>query len=159
MPIKKKRCQICRRWFTPDPRTPHQVCCANPECRRQHKAAMNKKWRLANPDYDKSRAAKKRIWAGELDYWSRYRHTHPIYVAADNKRRHKAHLTHKSAANQAVMRKIAVGRLESLRNNCTDSAANQAVIARRLDVIVEYLFPNESAANPMGTDMRPPRGP
>ena len=159
MPIKKKRCLICRRWFTPDPRTSHQVCCTDPECRRQHKAAMDKQWRQANPDYDKSRAVKKRVWARGLDYWRRYRRTHPIYATADNKRRHKAHLARKSAANQVVIRKIAVEKLASLREIGLDSAANQVVIARRVEVIVDYLFPEEVAANPKGTDLWLPRGP
>ena len=159
MPIKKKRCLICHCWFTPDPRTSHQVCCTDPKCRRQHKAAMDKRWRQANPDYDKSRAGKKRTWSRELDYWRRYRRAHPAYAAADNKRRHKAHLVRKSAANQAVIRKIAVERLASLRETGLDSAANQVVIARRVEVIVDYLFPEEVAANPKGTDLWLPCGP
>ncbi len=159
MPIKKKRCQVCHHWFTPDPRTSHQVCCDKPECRKRYKAAANKKWRLNNPDYDKSRVAKKCAWARRRDYWRDYRRTHPAYAAADNKRRHKAHLAHKFAANQVLMRRTAVGRLESLRNISPDSAANQDVIARRVDVIVDYLFPKEAAANPKGTDLRQAREP
>ncbi len=159
MPTKKKRCQVCRQWFTPDPRTSHQVCCDKPECRKQYKTAANKKWRLNNPGYDKSRAAKKCAWARRRGYWRGYRRTHPAYATADNKRRHKAHLAHKSAANQAMMRTIAVGRLESLRDISPDSAANQDVIARRVEVIVDYLFPKGAAANPKGTDFGLPREP
>ena len=159
MPIKKKRCQVCRRWFVPDPRTSHQVCCTSPECRRQHKAARNKKWRLANPDYDKSRAAKKRIWARVRGYWRHYRQTHPVYAAADNKRRCKACKTHKFSANQAVIAKIAVEKLASIRDSIQNPSANQALIARRVDGIVDYLFLKEASANRKGKDFVVPRGP
>jgi hypothetical protein len=159
MPIKKKRCQVCRRWFIPDPRTSHQVCCDKPECRKRRKAAANKKWRLDNPRYDKSRAGKKRAWARGRDYWRNYRRTHPNYAARDNKRRSKARRSRKCAANQAMRRKIAVGKLESLRNITPDSAANQDVIARRMEVLVEYLFPQERAANQIHTDSGPASGP
>lgn len=159
MPIKKKRCQFCRTWFPPDPRTEHQISCDDPLCRQQRKAAANKAWRLRNPNYDKSRAGKKRAWARERGYYPDYRRTHPDYAARDNKRRRKAHRAHKCAANQDTRRKIAVGKLESLRHIPPDSAANQDAIARRVEVLVDYLFPDCAAANRNSTDCGPASGP
>ena len=159
MPIKKKRCQVCRCRFIPDPRTPQQVCCDTPDCRKQRKAASNRAWRQRNPGYDKSRASKKRAWARGCGYWPNYRQEHPIYTAADNKRRHKAHKARKCAANQATRRKIAVERLDSLCNIAPDSAANQAMIARRVEVIVDYLFPKGRAATRSHIDSGPASGP
>jgi len=156
MPIIRKRCEFCHSWFTCDPRTPHQICCSKPECRKQRKAVADKRWRLNNPTYDKSRARKKRDWAQKRDYWRHYRQTHPDYVAADNKRRHKTHKARKSAANQDARRKIAVGKLAGTRDFAPNSAANQVAIARRVDILVEYLFPNEPAANPNATYLMPP---
>jgi len=159
MPTKKKRCKFCRSWFTPDPRTEHQICCDNPQCRKQRKAENNRSWRLRNPGYDKSRAGKKRAWARARVYWCKYRQEHPAYAAADNKRRSKAHKARRCAANQATRRKIAVEKLDSLNNSATDYAANQAMIARRVEVIVNYLFPEGPAANRNHTDFKPASGP
>ena len=159
MPIKKKRCQFCRNWFPPDPRTEHQITCTDPLCRKQRKAAANKAWRLRNPGYDKSRADKKSAWARERVYYPNYRRAHPDYAARDNKRRRKAHKARKCAANQATRREIAVGRLESLCTISPDFAANQDAIARRVEVLADYLFPEERAANRNSTDCGPASGP
>jgi hypothetical protein len=159
MPITKKRCEFCHDWFTPDARTKHQVSCNKPECRRLRKQAANQRWRRNNSSYDKSRAAKKRAWAKKRNYWHHYRETRPAYAAADNKRRHKDHKALKSAANQDARREIAVGKLADTRVFAPDSAANQDAIARRVDILVEYLFLNVPAANPNDTDQSLSGGP
>jgi len=155
MTIKKKRCQVCRSWFSPDPRTEHQICCDKSECRKQHKIAANKKWRLDNPDYDKSRAGKKRTWARARGYWGHYRRTHPRYAAADNKRRCTAYKKRKFSANQDMRRKIAVEKLKSLHDIPLNLSANQDVIARRVNSMFDYLLRKEFSANRNDTDMPP----
>ncbi|MBI4801026.1 MAG: hypothetical protein HY796_00720 [Elusimicrobia bacterium] len=159
MTIKKKRCRFCRNWFPHDPRTERQICCEKPECRKQRKITANRRWRLNNPDYDKSRAGKKRIWARGRGYWRYYRQTHPAYVAADNKRRRKAYKNHKFSANQDAIAKIALEKLASIRDIIPNPSANQDMIARRGDVIVDYLFLKESSANRNATDLSLPSGP
>lgn len=159
MPIKKKRCQFCHCWFTPNPRAPHQICCGSSQCREQRKSAADKNWRQNNYGYDKSRAGKKRAWAYEADYWRIYRHNHPDYVIRDNRRRRRTHKAVKNAANQDAVHKIAVEKLASIRAMPTVFAANQDAVARRVDLIVDYLVLKEPAANPNDTDSRVPRGP
>jgi hypothetical protein len=155
MPIKKKRCKFCCSWFTPNPRTSHQVCCDNPDCRKQRKAAANRDWRLRNPGYDKTRAGKKRAWARARGYWRNNRRIHQDYAAKDIKRRCRAYKARKFSANQAMIRKTAVERLNSLRNIGANPSANQDVISRRVDVIVDYLFSKESSANRNHIDCGP----
>ena len=159
MPIKRKRCKFCRNWFTCNPRTEHQICCEKPECREQRKIAAKRLWWRNNPDYDKSRADKKLKWARRRDYWRYYRQTHPAYAAADNKRRRKAYKNQKFSANQDAITKIAVGKLESIRDIIPNPSANQDMIARRVDIIVDYLFLKEPSANQNGTDLSLPSGP
>lgn len=159
MPIKKTRCKFCLSWFNPDPRTPEQSCCDKLKCRKRRKAALNKNWRRRHPGYDKRRADKKCAWAGARDYWRNYRRTHPGYVAKDNERRCKAYKARKFSANQALRRKIAVEKLDSLQEIPLNPSANQALIARRVDVIADYLFPKEPSANRNDTDCRPASGP
>ena len=159
MPIKWKRCKFCRTWFTCNPRTEPQICCEKPECREHRKIAAKRLWWRNNPDYDKSRAGKKLKWARGRDYWRYYRRTHPAYAAADNKRRRKAYKNQKFSANQDAITKIAVGKLESIRDIIPNPSANQDMIARRVDIIVDYLFLKEPSANQNGTDLSLPSGP
>jgi hypothetical protein len=159
MPIPKKRCKFCHAWFTPDARTEHQICCGRPECRKQRKKAANKHWRLKNPTYDKARAGKKRAWARSCGYWPNYRLTHTDYTARDNKRRCKTYKAQKISANQDARRKIAVGRLANTREIATNPSANQDAIARRVDIIAEYLSLSVPSANLNGTDLSGSGGP
>ena len=159
MPIKKKRCRFCRRWFTPNPRAPHQICCGSSQCRELRKSAADRSWRQNNSGYDKSRAGKKRVWASGKGYWRTYRRNHPDYVIRDNRRRRRAHKSGKNAANQDAVHKIAVEKLASIRAMPPVFAANQDAVARRVDLIVDYLILKEPAANPNGTDNRGVCGP
>jgi len=139
-PVKKKRCIICRHWFRPDPRTRHQVCCGNPQCRRRRKSATNRRWRDRNAGYERTRNSKKRAWARGCDYWRRYRLARPEYTATDNRRRRLALSRQHSSARQAMMREIAVERLESIGKMSAPGSARQDLIARRVEVIEDYLF-------------------
>lgn len=159
MPIPKKRCKFCHAWFTPDARTAHQVCCDKPECRRQRKRAANINWRLKNPAYEKTRAGKRRAWARSNAYWQQYRQAHPAYTAADIKRRCRAYKEQKISANQDARHEIAVERLASTREIVSNPSANQDAIARRVDIIAEYLSLCAPSANANGTDLGQAGGP
>ena len=159
MPTKKKRCIICHKWFLPDPRTSKQICCDNPKCRKQFKAATNRRWLKLNPHYEKTRNSKKRTWEKNGEYHRRYRLEHPTYVEADNRRRSKARKNTKMSARQASIREIAVEKLKSTLNNAPDLSARQALMDRRMDIIIEYLFPKEIAARQAPTDLPQSGGP
>jgi hypothetical protein len=154
MKIVKKRCEICRKWFMPDPRTYKiQKCCS--KCRKKRKAQTDKIWRENNPGYDKYRKDKKREWARAYpDYWRKYRAEHPVYVEENNKRRSSRHKKAKNAANQVTISKIFVDELKSIRENRPDSAANQVTIDRRVDDLFELLIWKDSAANQADIDWR-----
>ena len=149
--MKKKRCEICHQWFSPHPRAPHQRCCSKPACQKKRKARAKKTWWLKNPDYGKSRNPKIRTWAREHpNYWCKYRKKHPDYVRKERQRRRSAHKRAKNAAKQDAVRKIAVEKLESIRDLEPISAAKQDPVQRRVDGILNYLFWKESAAKQDG---------
>lgn len=152
MPIPKKRCKFCHAWFTPDARTAHQVSCGKPECRRQRKKAANLSWRQKNPTYEKTRAAKLRVWARRRGYWRWYRESHPAYAAEDSKRRCRAYKASKFSAKQDTRRQIAVERLASTREIVANPSAKQDAISRRVDIIADYLFFSAPSAKPNDTD-------
>lgn len=145
--MKKKRCEICHKWFTPHPRAPHQSCCSNPACQKKRKAKAKKNWWSENPDYGKSRKPKIRSWAKEYpDYWRKYRKEHPDYVARDNRRRCSSYKRGKFSAKQDAVHKISVEKLESIRDLEPVSSAKQDAVHRRVDSILNYLFWKESSA-------------
>jgi len=154
MKIVKKRCEICHKWFLPDPRTYRtQRCCSNSECRKKRKAKTDKNWRDNNPGYDKSRKEKKRKWAKAYpDYWQKYRKEHPDYVKKDNKRRSNRYKKEKISANQVMIREKSVEKLKSIQKIKPYSSANQVVIHRRVEGILEYLIWKESSANQVNMD-------
>jgi len=159
MPIKKKRCIICHKWFLPNSRTSEQICCDEPKCRKQFKAETNKRWRKLNSYYEKTRNSKKRTWEKNGEYHRRYRRAHPAYVKADNLRRSKVRKNTKMSARQASIREIVVEKLKSTMNNAPDLSARQVLIDRRVDIIIEYLFPKEIAARQAPTDLLLSGGP
>lgn len=155
----KKRCIFCHKWFRPDPRTAHQTCCPAPECRKTRKALTNKSWRIRHPNQDKARAGKKRAWAHGTGYWRNYRRAHPEYRAKDNQRRSTAYKKQNLSANQDLRRKIAVGKLTSIREMTPVSSANQDLMPRRMAGLLDYLLWTWSSANPSPTDLKPAGGP
>lgn len=160
MPIPNKRCKFCQAWFTPDARTAaHQVCCDKPECRRQRKKAANLSWRQKNPGYERARAAKLRVWARRRGYWRWYRQSHPAYAAADSKRRCRAYKASKFSAKQDARRQIAVEELAGTYKSYPDPSAKQDAIARRVDIIADYLFSSAPSAKPNDTDHSRSGGP
>lgn len=148
MSNSKKRCSICSRWYRPDKRTQqHQTCCRKASCRKKRKARANKSWRTRHPGYDQSRKLKKRDWAQKNDYWRRYRHKHPAYCDRDNRRRKASRNRLQNAANQDAIRKISVDKLKSIPPCEPEYAANQDMMDRRVDKLVNYLLWKEHAAN------------
>lgn len=159
MATAKKRCKFCHKWFIPDSRTEHQTCCSTPKCRKKRKAQANKNWRLRNPNYDRKRILKKHAWAQCRGYWRAYRREHPAYRARDNQRRRNAYRRAKFSANQDKRREIAVDKLRSIRDMAANLSANQDMMPRRVEGILEYLFWKESSANRNDTDSRQAREP
>ncbi len=152
----KKRCSMCGRWYQPDKRTrQHQTCCRQARCRKKRKACANKSWRTRHPGYDKSRKLKKRDWAQKGHYWRQYRQTHPAYVQRDNQRRRASRRRAKNAANQDAMRKISVEQLVSIPRCEPQNAANQALMDRRVDRVVDCLLDMLCAARQDGISTMP----
>ena len=54
MRMRKHKCPNCKQFFTPHPATRrHQRYCSTRECQQARKAVANRRFRRANPDYDK----------------------------------------------------------------------------------------------------------
>lgn len=151
----KKRCVVCHRWYEPDPRIGEdQLACGREECRKERKAEYDREWRKKNPGYEAARKGKRRTWAKDYPhYWRHYRKTHPAYVEEERSGRRSRREKLKSAANQVTRRQIAVEKLRSIESQAPKSAANQVLINRRINGLVEYLFWKEGAANQVSTDL------
>ena len=144
----KKRCEVCHRWYEPDFRIGEdQLTCDREECRKERKAEYDRAWRKKNPGYEAARKGKRRDWAEAYpNYWRHYRLTHPAYVEGERRGRRARREKLKSAANQVSMRQIAVEKLRSIEAQAPKTAANQVLIHRRMDGIVDYLFWKEGVA-------------
>lgn len=143
----KKHCKVCRNWFTPHPRAPHQSCCSNPACRKKRETTAKKQWWLSNPLYGKSRRLKLRAWAKEYpDYWRKYRKEHPDYARKERQRMRSIRQRAENVAKQDAVRKISVEKLESIRDSEADSVAKQDAVHRRVNGILDYLFWKENVA-------------
>jgi hypothetical protein len=144
----KKRCCVCRQWFSPNPRTAlFQKTCSNQTCQKERKSIANKNWRQKNLDYDRSRRHKTRVWAKNYpDYWCRYRASHPDYVARDNRRRRTSKKKATLSAKQDTISQIAVEKLQSILDSPDPFPAKQDTILRRLNEVVAYLLWKERSA-------------
>jgi hypothetical protein len=154
MRVPGKRCEHCRHWFHPDPRTAaFQKFCPAPECRRQSRLASHRRWWLENGrELDEARASKHKDWARDTAYWRNYRADHPDYVRRDNERRRKAKKRALRAANQDMRREISVGKLRDILASVPEKAANQDMILRPVRGVVDYLLWKEGSANQDNTD-------
>jgi len=145
--MKKKRCDFCHKWFMPHPQAPHQCCCSDPACRKKRKSTADKKWRLNNQNYGRSRKLKIRDWAKEYpNYWQRYRRERPDYAQKERQRMRSVRQRAKNVAKQDAVRKISVEKLKSIREYEPDFVAKQDAVHRRVDGILDYLFWKESVA-------------
>lgn len=84
---RKHNCLHCRQLFDPHPATRHhQRYCRNPACQKRRKAIANRRFRQANPDYDKGPHNVERVrqWRRKNPaYWRREkRHGGPGRQAA-----------------------------------------------------------------------------
>ena len=84
---RKRNCLHCRQLFDPHPSTQHhQRYCANSTCQKVRKAIANRRFRQANPDYDKGPYNVERVrqWRRKNPtYWRRQkRHGGPGRQAA-----------------------------------------------------------------------------
>jgi hypothetical protein len=151
MKVSKRRCHFCKRWYQPHPRTAHhQRACADPACQEKRKAENNLRWQGQNKGYDKTRGAKKRVWARQYpNYWQHYRVKNLAYREKDNRRRVLARRKTSVSANQAMIRKISVEKLQGIRGKALELSANQAVIKPAMTGIFElagYLLWKELSA-------------
>lgn len=59
---RRRPCKICRRWFTPHPRTgPRQRACGSPACQRERHRRACRAWHRRNPDYDREDRLRSRL--------------------------------------------------------------------------------------------------
>lgn len=79
---KRRRCRICGRLFTPDPRVKQrQGTCGERACQKEHKRQSNQSWRRDHPDYFLGTyAQQKEVYGTRADYKKHYRQAHPEYV-------------------------------------------------------------------------------
>ena len=62
---RKRPCQVCRRWFRPDPRVgERQRSCTSEVCQKERRARTQASWREAHPDYFIARRIEERAAAG-----------------------------------------------------------------------------------------------
>ena len=80
--MKKKRCRYCKRLFIPDSRVcDRQVTCADPRCKKAHKATNNALFMRRNPEYFRNDYPRVKQWLDQHPrYLKEYRQTHPEYV-------------------------------------------------------------------------------
>lgn len=140
--IKRKRCAYCGDRFAPDPHTAkHQKSCGRPACRRARQRQKQRHWRALNPDYERSRGAKRRAWAKAYpDYYRGYRATHPEYTTRDNHRRTRARRCAKLSANVTALRQIVVEKAGKLGLAQEPKvSANVTALSRRVEAIEDCL--------------------
>ena len=76
----EKRCDHCKRKFTPHPAVKKQRYCKSADCQRARKRMWHKEKLKKDPDYRGNQAAAQRAWRERnRDYWGRYRKGHPAY--------------------------------------------------------------------------------
>lgn len=81
---RRRRCQYCKDWFTPDPRSRyHQRFCSKARCRKASKAASQKHWHSKPANHNHWRGPEEvervRVWRKENPgYWRRWRRRKPV---------------------------------------------------------------------------------
>lgn len=135
-------CRYCDRPFRPDPRIGEaQKVCGRSACQRARKRAKLRRWRTLHPDHAQSTSAKQQAWAKAYpDYWRQYRRSHPDYYERDLARRRKAYRSARSSAKETLIKDISRRKLEALETLQTpDVSAKETPIARRMELVVDYL--------------------
>lgn len=145
-------CAQCGRVFKPDSRTAHQKTCSRRSCRRARARAKLRRWRKLHRDHITAYRPKVRAWAKAYpDYWQTYRREHPRYASRDNARRRKFYRRKRRSANETAIASISRRKLEDLALlKRADSSANETLMDRRINGIVDYLVWRDHAANVTG---------
>ncbi|MBI5884458.1 MAG: hypothetical protein HZB91_15285 [Elusimicrobia bacterium] len=142
MKVTSKRCAYCRRLYRPDSRTrKHQRSCRRPACRRARRRQKQRRWRARNPDYERSRSAKRRVWVKAYpDYYRRYRASHAGYRARDNERRTRGRRRATVSANVTAWRHIIVEKTRKLGvAEKPGMSANVTALSRRVEALEDCL--------------------
>jgi hypothetical protein len=144
------RCRYCGRFFRPDPRKrgrSRQKTCGRQACRQANERRRYAEWIKRHPGYEKTRRLKRQGWAkGYPGYWRRYRREHPEYRQRDNERRRVVKQRARRAAKQTARREILVEKLLAVKRLRPLRSANQTVIARRVEALVDVLVWRERSA-------------
>ena len=142
MKIPRTRCRYCGCRFRPNPHTAKwQRSCGRPVCRRARQRQKQRRWRAHNPDYERSRRGKIRVWAKAYpNYYRQYRACHPDHVARDNQRRVRARRGVKVSANVTALRQIVVEKAKKLGPGIKPKmSANVTALSRRVTAIEDCL--------------------
>jgi len=76
----EKRCQHCKRKFTPHPAVKKQWYCGSADCQRARKKMWQRQKLKSDPDYRENQAKAQKAWRERnRDYWRHYRKHHPAY--------------------------------------------------------------------------------
>lgn len=143
----RKRCCICRRWFTPYIRQRHrQKTCGRIRCRKKRHAANCRGWRAANPLQDRDRRAKVRAWARRRGYWKAYRRNNTAYRAREQARRRTMRGRGKNVAKRDLLRQIAVDKIRDIQSLGSESVAKRDLLARRVEGVLGFLLWKERVA-------------
>jgi len=150
--MSEKRCPYCAQHYEPYARAvERQKHCGASACRRKHKRARDRAWRRKDAEWRQARQMKVREWAGERQYWQRWRSKHPEYRSREALRMRRKR--EKAVAKQEVLLSDPVGYLKRIRyGRQMPGVARQDVLARRLDEVLEYLIVREGVAKQDGAD-------
>ena len=148
MKLSMKPCAYCGRSFRPNPRTAkHQKACHREECRRARQRQKLRRWRMLHPDLASKWLPKLRAWAKAYpDYWRQWRGDHRDYREREKLRMRAKRRQARRVANETAIGQIAVEKLQSIRAEQPITVANETVIARRMDALVDFLIWKESVA-------------
>lgn len=170
--ISGKRCEFCKRWVKPDPRTAgHQRTYGDEVCQKKRKAHTDQTFRLRYPDYDRGRRQKVAQWVREYpNYFRGYRSSHPEYRERERERMQRRREKAKRVAKQVVIRAQSLEKLrdcqEWVRKWGAENVAKQVVIPpsnteenwafQGMERLLDYLFLKEGVAKQVGIDIHPP---
>lgn len=148
----KKRCPYCGRRYEPYARAAErQKHCGQPECRRKHKRAVDRAWRLADPEWRAERQVKARDWARERGYWRSWRAAHLEYREREALRMRCKRV--EAVAKQEGLLNDPVGHLKRIRFGPSCGVAKQEGLEHRLDEVLDYLIVRERVAKQEGGDV------
>lgn len=92
--MQTKRCLSCGKSFHPQPQTPTQAYCSNPECQRARRRKSQQNRRKSENLYQEHNQANRDWAAKNPGYSKQYRSEHPEYVIrnrAQQKQRNQKH--------------------------------------------------------------------